>query len=224
MLEVVTGPPFAGKGAYVRDEVARRERDGELGLVALDYTAIFGALVWGVQSSYRDEAVSYTGAPRLAGYLYEAAIAAVIARQLRGFVTTNSPRRAVAISDRLSGAPILDVKVSVEEMAERAQAHLTQLRRRVPRARGESADKRCAQAGAVYLRERPALEGRAKEVTKGRDDWKTGRRVRPFDREAFERGLTPLGRQARDDLVAEGNPDPSPTDIFNRLMQTKGRR
>ena len=225
MIEVVTGPPFAGKGQYVRDEIARREDAGRLGLIAVDFTAIFTAIAWGVQSSYRDENVSDTGAPRLARTLYEAALAAVIARQLHGYVTTNSPRRAIAISDRLDGAPILDVAVSVEDMAERSQAHLTGLRRRVPRARGEDADARCRKAGQTYIRERPVLEGRAREVTQNRKgEWKTGQTVRPFDRVLFERGLTPAGRKARDELVAEGNTDWTPTDIFNKLMQTKGRR
>ena len=51
-IEVVTGPPFAGKAAFVRAEIARREQAGELGLVMVDYTALYSALVPGVQSSY----------------------------------------------------------------------------------------------------------------------------------------------------------------------------
>ena len=39
---VVTGAPFSGKGQYVRDEIARRETDGELGIVSVDFTAIYG--------------------------------------------------------------------------------------------------------------------------------------------------------------------------------------
>ena len=62
--------------------IAQRESEGELGLVLLDYTLLFGALVPGVQSSWRDGAVSDTGAPRMVGAMYEAALSALAVREL----------------------------------------------------------------------------------------------------------------------------------------------
>ena len=37
-LIVVTGAAFSGKGRFVADEIGRREAEGEVGLVAIDYT------------------------------------------------------------------------------------------------------------------------------------------------------------------------------------------
>ena len=93
-ITVVTGPPFAGKGRFVRDEIERREQDGELGLISVDFTALYGAVVPGVQSSFRDPAVSDSGSPRLVSYLYEVAVTEAAARELSGYVTTNSARGA----------------------------------------------------------------------------------------------------------------------------------
>ena len=85
-VAIVTGPPFSGKGQYVRSEVARREADGELGLVVIDFTALYAGLVPGRQSALRDEAVSDSGAPRFAAYLYETAAAQMAERELRGYI------------------------------------------------------------------------------------------------------------------------------------------
>ena len=57
---VVTGAPFSGKGQFVRSEIARRERDGELGLLLIGFTELYSAVVPGIQSSYRDENVTAT--------------------------------------------------------------------------------------------------------------------------------------------------------------------
>ena len=56
-IVVVTGAPFSGKGQFVRDEIERREQDGELGLISIDYTALYSSVVPGEQSSFRDDAV-----------------------------------------------------------------------------------------------------------------------------------------------------------------------
>ena len=51
-LEVVTGPPFAGKGWWIADQIERREAAGEVGLVALNYTAMYMALAPGDESAF----------------------------------------------------------------------------------------------------------------------------------------------------------------------------
>ena len=63
MLEIIVGPPFAGKSQAARSLVEEREAAGELGLFVADFSALFSALFPGILSSYRDAGVSETGAP-----------------------------------------------------------------------------------------------------------------------------------------------------------------
>ena len=217
---VVTGPPFSGKGQFVRDEIARRETDGELGLVALDYTGLYTAIVPGSQSSFRDAEVADSGSPRFAAYLFAIAIAQVLDRELDGYIATPSPRRALEIADK-ANAPIVDVSASIEQIATRITVHTRDLQRRVPRATRERSVRRCREAAQAYLRDERLLVGRARTASKRGGRWKVGERKQPFDRAAFERGLTARGRAARDDLKAAGNPDPTPADIQARILSER---
>ena len=239
-MVIVTGPPFAGKGRFVRDEVSRREADGELGLIAIDYTALYQALVWGVQSSYRDDRVGATGAPRFIGYLYSVAIREALDRQLDGFITTNSPRQALSIAERFgSSTKVIEVQAGVEELAARTRTHLDSIKLLVPRARIETpaedgrakpqpqADGRCTQALVAYFRELDAIAGKARGVRrkgsgKAAKFVSTGA-VRQFDRGLWLRGLTTQGRAAVDALVAEGTAEPGPTAVLKYLLREKGR-
>ena len=224
-LAVVTGAPFSGKGRFVRSEIARREQAGELGLIVVDYTALYSAFFPGVQSSFRDEAVSDSGAPRLAAHIYEAAVAAVVAREIRGYVTTNSPRAAVALADRLGGAPLFDVEVHMSVLADRAEDHMAELRRFVPRAMRSVAVGRCRRSIQTYINESPRLVGRARVVSRSSGSGFTvGGVRRPFDRALWERGLTPRGRSVLADLVAEGIEEPTPTQVMGRLLGAEGRQ
>ena len=216
-IVVVTGPPFAGKGQFVRDEIARREMDGELGLISVDFTAIYSAITPGDQSSFRDEAVSDTGAPRLAGYAFAVLLTALLDRELSGYVSTPSPARALEIADK-AGAPILDIAASVDQIATRITSHMRDLQRTVPRATRARTVGRCRKAAAAYLRNEHVLVGRARTVTREGNRYRIGERKQPFDRAAFERGLTARGRAVRDELIAAGNPDPSPADLLSGLV------
>ena len=81
----------------------------------------------------------------------------------------------------------MDIPTAVEDIAERALVHLSGMRRRVPRSRtGVGGLARCREAGAVYLRERNLLAGKAREATKTKDGWKVGRKVREFDRASMD--------------------------------------
>ena len=219
-IVVVTGAPFSGKGQYIRDEIARREGDGELGLIAVDFTPLYSAIVPGAQSSYRDESVSDTGAPRLVGYLYAIALAQLLDRELSGYVSTPNPARAIEIADKAS-APIVDVPASVDEIAGRIKVHVRDLSRTVPRATRDRTRGRCGKAAAAYLRGEHQLVGRARTATKRGGRWKVGERKQPFDPVAFERGLTPRGREVRDELIAAGSLDPSPADILSELIRER---
>ena len=218
-IEVVTGAPFSGKGQFVRDEIARREAEGELGLVNLDYTAIYAALVPGVESSLRDGPVSDTGAPRLVAFAYEVLLSAVGDRELSGYVTTNSPRKAVDVGDLLR-VPVLNVEAKEVEIAERTFRHLQRIERAVARGAGGNMS-RCQRAILGYLNEAPKLVGRAREVTRVNGAWTRGGVKPQFDRALWERGLTPQGRAVLDELVSEGLPEPSPTDVMRRLLKSR---
>ena len=98
-LEIVVGAPFAGKDRWIAAEIERREADGELALVALNFTAMYSAIAPGDGSVYRDELVSDTGVPRLAGYLLAAAIAEAGRRELSGYVAVDSPRGLCRLSN-----------------------------------------------------------------------------------------------------------------------------
>ena len=164
-ITVVTGAPFSGKGQFVRDEIERRETDGELGLISVDFTAIYTAIAPGDQSSFRDDAVSDTGAPRLAGYVFAVLLTALKDRELSGYVSTPSPTRAIEIADK-AGAPIVDIAASVDEIAGRIKVHIRDLSRTVPRATRDRTVGRCRKAATVYLRDEHRLVGRARVATK----------------------------------------------------------
>ena len=222
-INVVVGAPFSGKGRYVRSEIARREAAGELGLVAVDYTAIYAAVVPGAQSSLRDQAVSDTGAPRFVGYLFEAAVAQVALRELSGYITTNSPERAIALAGRLEGR-IVNIDLGAEDLAERIETHMAGLEREVKRAaRGEIIG-RCRGAAVRYLRERPKLVGRARNVVRDGEGYRDDGPVQAFDRDNFRRGLTPDGRETVAQLEADGVTEWTPSDVLNRILLQTGRR
>ena len=219
-VTVVVGPPFSGKGQFARDEIARREADGELGLVAVDYTSLYSSITPGVQSSFRDAAVSETGAPRLAGYLYAVALAALLDRELSGYVLTPNPARAIEIADK-ARAPIVAIEASVDEIAARIGVHVRDLSWAVPRATRDRTRARCGKAAATYFRGEHQLVGRARTATKRGNRWRVGERKAPFDRAAFERGLTPRGRAVRDELIAAGTAEPTPAQILSELIRER---
>ena len=222
MITVVVGSPFSGKGRFVSDEIERREQEeGELGLVAVDFTPLFSALVPGSQSSYRDAEVSDSGAPRFTAYLYAVAITQILERGLNGYISTPSPRRAIEISDKANGATILDMDASIEDVAVRIKAHMRTLARRVSRATAGRTAGRCRGAALGYLSSEHVLVGRARTVRRDGDKWTVGGTKKPFNQVAFERGLTPAGRRVRDELRAGGNLNPRPADILARLVSDR---
>ena len=215
-IEVVVGPPFSGKGRFVREAIERREAAGELGLIALDWTALYLALFPGAQSAFRDDAVADTGAPRLAGYTFEVIVAAIAARELAGYVLTQSPRRAVELAERVNGV-VLEVEADVGDVADRADSHMRRLRRTVARAALDATLPRCRRAAVTYQRESSVLVGRARTVRGGRP----GPVKQPFDRELWARGLTPRAREGLQELVERGDPTPSPADLQAWLLRDR---
>ena len=237
---VVSGGPFVGKSRYIRAEIERRERDGELGLLLISYSELFGALVPGVQSSYRDESVGSSGAPRFVGAMYEAAVRQAIDRELDGYTATDSPRRALAIADRFGpDTRIVTVEADEDEIADRTAAHLSALARKVPRARRETraagsdgAISKCTQAIIAAIREAETLAGRARRVRRRKGGggrrtpsapapaaWEDVGQVQAFNRALWLAGLTARGRRALQALIQAGNPTPGPADVQRWLIR-----
>ena len=104
MIAVVAGAAFAGKRLWTDQEIERREGEGEVGLLALDFTSIYSAIVPGLASVYRDQRVTDSGAARFAGFVLAGAVREAATRELSGYALTDSPRRAVSLSQTLGGA------------------------------------------------------------------------------------------------------------------------
>ena len=227
-LEVVAGPAFAGKGRYVRGEVDRREAAGEVGLLVVDYTALYLALAPGEQSALRDERVTESGAARLVGALQLSAIRLAVDRQLSGYVTANSPGRAAMLADMVGAPEIVEVQASVDDLARRTDAHVAGLSRSVGRAKRDTLSANCGQTIGGYLTAAHALRGRTvRPVTQrrgGRYQAGEPQTGSGYDRDRFLAGLTPAARQARERLIAAGNADPSPAEIFRATLAAAGRR
>ena len=156
MLTVVVGAPFAGKRLWTDQEIERREADGEIGLLALDFTSVYSAMVPGLASVYRDSRITDSGAARFAGYVLATAVREAAARELSGYVLTDSPRRAVALAQTVGGASMVEVVVSQETALRRSAQHVELVRELAPRAGDETAE-RCKQVVEQYYREQDVL-------------------------------------------------------------------
>ena len=168
MLTIVTGSPFAGKRLWTDAQIEQAESDGAVGWLAIDFTSVYSAVVPGLASTYRDQRVTDSGASRFAGWLLGAAIREAGQRELDGFVLTDSPRRALAFSQQLSGAPVVEVVVSRTEALRRSDRHVELIRDLAPRAAaddGAAATQRCRQMVASYYAERDTLPPDTRQVT-----------------------------------------------------------
>ena len=218
-VEVVTSPPFGGKGRWALAEVARREAEGELGIVVLDWSRLFAALVPGVESQFRDEAVSDSGSPRLVGAVFNFVAGAIVARELSAIVVTQAPAIAGDLADRFD-APLYEVIADPGDVATRADQHMRALGRTVTRAARSAMLPRCRRAGVAYYEQQHRLVGRAREVrTQGRRYVVDTAPKKPFDRALFEKGLTPKARTAINELKSLGNPDPTAANILSFLLK-----
>ena len=219
-VAIVAGAAFSGKARFVSSEIERREAAGELGLVAVDWTRLYLAFYPGSQDAFRDDLVGDAGASRMAGATYDFVVGAVLARELSGYILTQSPERAIALADRFDDAPIFEVVADPGDVASRAETHMRTLRKTVARAARSAMLPRCRRAGVSYFREQHRLVGRAREVrTRGRGYVVDSEPKKPFDAKAFERGLTPKARAARTELQSLGNADPTAENILQFLLR-----
>ena len=214
----MTGAPWSGKSEYVKAEIRRREAAGELGLVMLGWSELYRLLFPGEQSQFRDEVIADTGAPRAVGYLYEVAIGAILTREISGYLVTQSPVIAVELADRFGG-PLIEVVADPGDVADRAESHMTKLRRTVARAARSATLPRCRKAAVSYYRESHRLVGRAREVRRSGGSYKVGEVKRPFDQKLWEKGLTPRARDAVAELKSLGNDRPDPSAVMAFLLR-----
>ena len=167
-LTIVTGSPFAGKRLWTDAQIEQAEEEGAVGWVALDYTSLFSAAVPGLASTYRDQRVTDSGAARFAGWLVGAAIREAGQRELNGYALTDSPRRALAFAQQLSGAPLVEVVVTQEAALRRSQRHVELIKDLAPRAAqddGEEAEAKCRKMVQSYFDERNVLPPDTRQVT-----------------------------------------------------------
>ena len=168
MLTIVTGSPFSGKGWWIQSEIERREGEGELGLVSLNYSALFSAIAPGLDSVFRDQRISDTGAARYAAYLLAIAIREANTRELAGYAGVDSPRRALGLAQEIGGAQVVEVVVSQETALRRSQRHVELIRDLAPRAAAEDgaeAAARCRKMVDQYYREADVLPPDTRRVT-----------------------------------------------------------
>lgn len=220
-VEVVVSAPFGGKGRYARSEVARREAAGELGLIILDWSKLFAALVPGVQSQFRDEAVSDSGSPRAVGAAFDWLLGAIAVRELSGYVLSQSPTRGLAIADSF-GARLIEVEAAPDVVAARAVLHMQSMGRTVTRAQLSASMPRCRRTAADYFNAAPRLVGRAYVARQRGKGYQVDEQPKkPFNREVFERGLTAQGRDALSELKALGNLQPTPAQILEFILKNR---
>ena len=156
-LEVLTGSPFSGKNWWAEEQIARREAAGERGLLLLSYTGIYSAMVPGDESTYRDDSVSDSGAPRLAGWLLAGAIREAAKRELSGYVAVDSPRRALQHLEITGGNVVIEATVTEAQAIRRAREHVSLISELAPRAKQKEnakAIQRCRSMVQTYFRER----------------------------------------------------------------------
>ena len=161
MLQIVAGSPFAGKDRWISREIERRESDGEIGLVALNYTSLYSALIPGLDSVLRDGRISDSGAARFAAYLMTVALREAVARELSGYMAVDSPRRALAALEQTGGASVVEVGVSETEALRRSAQHVELVSTLAPRAAADDAKAaaaKCRQMVAAYFNERDVLD------------------------------------------------------------------
>ena len=144
-------------------------------------------------------------------------VTALLDRELDGYISTPSPRRALEIADR-ANAPIVDVSASVEDVTDRMVRHMRDLKKTVPRATLARSVGRCRKAGMAYLRDERLLVGKARVASRRGNRWRVGERKQEFDPAAFSRGLTARGRAVRDELIEDGHTDWTPADILSELV------
>ncbi len=159
-LSVVVGAPFSGKGWYIQSEIERREADGELALLSLNYSALYASLIPGLDSVFRDQRITDTGAARYAAFLLAVAVREARTRELAGYVAVDSPRRAVTLAQEIGDVPMVEVVVSQETAHRRARQHVELVRDLTDRAGAEDgaeAESRCRKMVDQYYREADVL-------------------------------------------------------------------
>ena len=88
-VTIVAGAPFAGKSRWAEEEIARRESENdERGLLLLDYTHLYLALVPGVLDQFR--APGFAPAAPMVSYVRGVVLKQAVERELDIYVTVQT--------------------------------------------------------------------------------------------------------------------------------------
>ena len=124
MLEIVAGPPFAGKSQYVDREIARREADGEAGIIVIDFTRLYQSMFPGEADAVRT--AGSVGVP-LAAYVREAVLRQALQRELDGYLTVAQPAKAEELRTRLDAREITVIDTQEPDVRKRMETHLKRM-------------------------------------------------------------------------------------------------
>lgn len=120
-MEIISGPPFAGKSQYVEREIAKAEERGQ---ILIDLTRIYEALFPSVLDRVRDE--DAVGVP-LANYIRMVALRQAIQRELPGYVTVARKELAERMAEEIGALRINIVDPGESVVRARAKQHVAKL-------------------------------------------------------------------------------------------------
>ena len=124
MLRIVAGPPFAGKTQWVQEQIDKREKAGERGLLLIDFTALYLGMFPGEADKVR--LPGSVGVP-LTQYVREVVIQQAQDRELDGYVTVARPETAERLRERLVQETITVVDTPEKVVRERMERHMRQM-------------------------------------------------------------------------------------------------
>ena len=124
MLRIVAGPPFAGKTQWVQEQIDKREKAGERGLLLIDFTALYLGMFPGEADKVRLQ--GSVGVP-LTQYMRETLLQQAQDRELDGFVTVAKPATAERLRERLVQETITVVDTPETVVRERMEKHMRQM-------------------------------------------------------------------------------------------------
>ena len=124
MLRIVAGPPFAGKTQWVQEQIDKREKAGERGLLLIDFTALYLAMFPGEADKVR--LPGSVGVP-VTQYVREVVVQQAQERELDGYVTVARPETAERLRERLVQETITVVDTPETVVRERMKKHMRQM-------------------------------------------------------------------------------------------------
>lgn len=124
MLKIVAGPPFAGKTQWVEEQIDKREKAGERGLLLVDFSMLYLSMFPGDADKVR--LPGSVGVP-LTQYVREVVLQQAQERELDGYVTVAKPETAERLRERLVQETITVVDTPEKVVRDRMEKHMRQM-------------------------------------------------------------------------------------------------